>query len=45
MTRDIRISARIQGILYKKVKKEAEERKWSISDCVEEGLKILCQKN
>lgn len=38
MNRDIRVSARITGNLYKKANKEAVKRKWTLSDLVEEAL-------
>lgn len=36
--RNTRVSGRIKGSLNSKVEKFMQKKKWSMSDCIEEGL-------
>lgn len=42
--RNLRISARIAPTLYKRVLRLIKEKRWSVSDAVEEGLIRLTEK-
>lgn len=39
--RDRRVSGVIRDSLYKEVEKVMLKNKWSLSDCIEEGLTLL----